>query len=153
LFLALLVFFIVVPTKTIITDIEVSYPDTETYTVQETYTAMDVTNVRETWQEVHGSSDRHASPGGYYYKTCNSPCQCSHYTTDPNTVPSYYCDECSCPTSGVYEQSRIVPKYQWVTKYRDVTKTRNVTKTRTEPGPVEVNWLLGIRTPWKFHIL
>lgn len=152
LFLLLVVFLIVVPTKTIITDVEVPYLDTETYSVQETYTAMDVTSVRETWQEVHTSSDRDASPEGMYWKKCDSPCHCSHYTSDPNTVPSYYCDECSCPTSGVYEQSRDVPKYQWVTKYRDVVKTRNVTKTRIEPVPVEVNWIIGFKTPWTFHL-
>jgi len=153
LFLLIVVFLIVVPTKTITTNVEVSYLDTETYSVQETYTAMDVTSVKETWQEVHTSSDRDATPEGYYWKKCDSPCHCSHYTSDPNTVPSYYCDECSCPTSGVYDQSRDVPKYQWVTKYRDVMKTRNVTKTRIEPGPVEVNWIIGFKTPWTFHLI
>jgi len=151
-FLLIMAFLIVAPTKTIIKDIEVLYLDTETYTDQEPYTEMEITYEKETWQEVHTSSDRDTSPEGYYWKKCASPCHCTHYTSDPNTVPSNYCDECSCPTSGVYEQSQNVPKYQWVTKYREVMKTRNVTKTRIEPGPVEVNWIFGFNTPYTFHL-
>lgn len=153
LFLFVIAFLIVIPTKKVTKDIEVPYLDTEMYTDQEPYTAMQITNVQETWQETHTSTDRATSPEGYYYKSCGAGCTCFHYTSDPDTIPSYYCDECSCPTSGVYEQSRTVPKYKWVTKYRDVTKTRNITKIRIEPRPVEINWIIGFNTPWEFHLL
>lgn len=153
LFLIILVFLIFIPTKTIITDVEVSYLGTETYTDQEPYTEMEITYVKETWQEVHTTNVGYESSEGYYYSNCGSGCTCSHYTSNPNTIPSYYCDKCSCSNSGVYEQSRTDPKYQWVTKYREVSKTRNVTKTRIEPGPVEVNWIIGFNTPFKFHLI
>lgn len=149
--LLIMAFLIVVPTKTIIMDIEVPYLDTETYSAQEPFTEMEATYVTETWEETHKSTDTGYSSEGYYVVECAQGCSCTHYVSNPNTIPSKYCDACSCPQS--YEQSRTVPKYQWVTKYREVIKTRNVTKTRIEPGPVEVNWIIGFKTPWTFHLV
>ncbi len=151
--LVILALIITIPTKTITKDVPVSYQDTENYTEQEPYTVMDISYETVTWQEVHVSSVEQDLPENYYWKKCGSPCRCTHYTTNPQTDPSYYCDSCVCPNSGVYEQSRSDPKYQWVTKYREVTKTRNVTRTRLEPEPVEVNWIFGFGVPWTFRVM
>ena len=56
------------------------------------------------------------------------------------------------------QKERPVTKYQTVsktrdvTKYRDVAKTRDVMKIRIEQQPLEVNWLLGFKTPYSLHL-
>jgi hypothetical protein len=56
------------------------------------------------------------------------------------------------------QKERPVTKYQTVTKTRDVTKyqdvakTRDVMKTRIEQRALEVNWLLGFKTPYSLHL-
>ncbi len=143
---------IAIPTKTISENVDVPYEDTETYLANESYRDYVFVYEQETWQEAHTSSVGHESPEGYYWKSCVSPCSCSHYTSNPNTVPSYYCDECSCPNTQTYSQSRNVPVAKEVTKYRTVQKTRNVTKYRSEIQPAEVNWIFGFKTPYTFHL-
>lgn len=129
---------ILVPTKTIFEDTEVSYEETVTYTESEPYTVYEPVNPAFSISEAIKKISNQVSTG------CPSDCTCY----DDNYFYSGYekvCIHCICP-------SPTPEKYQLVTKFREETKTRNVTKMRIEQRPVEVNRVFGFETPWSAHL-
>ena len=166
----IMAFLIVVPTKTITENIEVSYLDQETYYIQEPYDVQEPYTGQESYQETESfqATEYHDTqknaPPGKYYTLCGTGCTCSHYGYDYYSIPSSYCDQCTCTYSELVTKYRTVTKhrpvtkyrtitkYRTVTKYKDVPKVRDVTKTRIEPRPAEVNWVLGFKTPYTLHL-
>jgi hypothetical protein len=135
--LIITVLLLLVPTKTISEDIEVSYEENETYFVPETYTDMVmVYPTLSVYQEIAQSF----SEGG-----CAPGCECDTYHYSGYTKICTYCINCPAPATQPTE-------YQGVTKTIDVPHVRTVTRTRTEQRPLEVNWIFGFKTSYTLHL-
>jgi hypothetical protein len=137
--LIMTVLLLLVPTKTISEDIEVSYEENETYFVPETYTetvmVYPILPIQD-FQDIAQSF----SEGG-----CAPGCECDTYHYSGYTKICTYCINCPSPTVQPTE-------YQSVTKTRDVPNVRTVTRTRTEQRPSEVNWIFGFKTSYTLHL-
>jgi hypothetical protein len=170
-YLFIMAFLILVPTKTITDNIEVSYPETETYYMQESYEEQEPFQALETYQVQESSTPSVPkyniinAPSGSHFDTnsdkkTSDGCACSEweYVATAHEHNNVVCVQKKCTISNSGENSRTVTKYRTVTtyrsvtKYQDVPKTRIVTKTRIEQQPVEVNWILGFKTPYTFRL-
>lgn len=129
---------VLVPTKTIYEEFEVSYNETVTYTENVPYTErVTVYPTASFWEGI--SSGIMQGEGCPYY------CDCDTYHYSGYTK---ICTYCICPATTPTPE----PEFRTVTKYREVQKTRQEQRTRTEQRPVEVNWLFGYRTPYSFPL-
>jgi hypothetical protein len=153
-------------------DVQQSYQEEVPYQTTETYTDTVPVPVSIPYQDYEYSYQTYDAGTGKYYSTISSGCVCSstRYMYDKDGVYGALCVQLNCKIATpvtkyrteMQQQSvqkeRPVTKYQSVTKtrtvtqYQDVTKTREVLKTRIEHRPVEVNWLLGFKTPYSLHL-
>ena len=179
-YLLLVAFIIVVPTQTITENVKVAYTEKETYFTQEPYTVEEPYSVQETYsvqepiQNTGASYTTIDAPGmtnwisgseisGSHFETdedglTSDGCKCSVWGLDQKHNPRQVCYQKKCAVGNsainyrTVQQSRTVQKFRTVTKYKDVPHIRDVAKTRIEPRQVEVNWILGFKTPWKIHL-
>lgn len=148
------------------------YQEQEPYQTTETYTDSVPVPVSVPYQDYVYSYQTSDAGTGMYYGSVPSGCICSSTRNmyDKDGVYGALCVQLTCQISTpvtkyrteMQQQSiqkeRPVTKYQTVTKirnvteYRDVAKTRDVMKTRIEQQPLEVNWLLGFKVPYSFHL-
>ena len=168
--LLILAFLILVPTKTVAENIEVSYLDNETYYVQEAYNVQEAYSDLESYQ-VNESYTAPVTDTIYKYPTSGkylicgpdqNKCWCSDYDVDTTQPEPFdlenYCLRCTClyyhlgTDYHTFTTYSPVTKYRTVTKYQDVPKVRGVTKTKIEQRPLEVNWILGYKTPYTLHL-
>jgi hypothetical protein len=160
-------FLIIAPTKTITENIVIPYTDQETYYIkeqvqtQEAYQEQEAYQATESYLDTVSSYTKINAPLGSHFETdlddlTADGCDCSEWALIEKHNPQQVCVQKKCSKS--IDQTRTVTKYRPVTKYRTVTKYqdvphfRDVAKTRIEPRQVEVNWILGFKTPWKIHI-
>lgn len=175
----LVVLLIVVPTQSITENVKVTYTEKETYYTQEPYTVEEPYSVQETYSVQEPIKNTAASyittdaPGmtnwlagrdisGSHFETdadglTSDGCKCSVWGLDQKHDPRQVCYQKKCITKSAtdyqtVQKSRMVQKFRTVTKYKDVPHIRDVAKTRIEPRQVEVNWILGFKTPWKIHL-
>ena len=150
-----------------------SYQEQEPYQTTETYFDKVPVEVSVPYQVVEFYYDIFDSgSAGYYGTPYQTDCYCTR--SSPlyigTKVMGQGCVQLTCKRSRtvtkyrteIQEKSiqkerpvtkyRIVDKTRDITKYRDVVKTRSVIKTRIEQRPLEVNWLLGYKTPYSFHL-
>jgi hypothetical protein len=139
--LLLMVFIILVPTKTTIENFEISYTEPEIYNVTENQTVTEP----YTYYDTKPGMSRISGTGRATFIIDCGDCYC-----DRQPIPMIftvsggdgtYCASCMCERSG----------YRTVTKNVEVWKTRNITKTRTESRPIEVNWIFGFKLPYALH--
>ena len=148
------------------------YQEQVPYQTTETYTDTVPVPVSVPYQDYENSYQTSDAGTGKYYSSIPSGCVCSssRYLYDKDGVYGALCVQLTCQISTpvtkyrteMQQQSlqkeRPVTKYRTetktrdVTKYHDVAKTRDVMKTRIEQRPLEVNWLLGFKTPYSFHL-
>jgi hypothetical protein len=155
LLLIICFFLIIIPTKTVTKDVEISYVINETVNEKIPYETIEPYQDQEPYQEMEKTiaSVKKAS-GGEYFNKCYGACSCTHYSFNNQIKPSEYCDECTCYEYEYVSKNRSVTNYRKVTKYNEVpVGTQEVTKTRTEPRQVEVNWIFGFDVPFAFHII
>jgi len=152
--------------------VQESYQEQVPYQTTETYTDTVPVPVSVPYQDYEYSYQSTDAGTGMYYSSIPSGCVCSssRYLYDKDGVYGALCVQLTCKISTpvtkyrteMQQQSiqkeRPVTKYQTVTKtrdvtkYRDVAKTREVMKTRIEQRSLEVNWLLGFKTPYSLHL-
>ena len=152
--------------------VQESYQEQESYQTTETYTDSVPVPVSVPYQDYEYSYRTSDAGTGMYYSSIPSGCVCSstRYMYDKYNVYGALCVQVTCQISTAVtkyrtetqqqsiQKERPVTKYQTVTKtrdvtkYRDVAKTRDVMKTRIEQQPLEVNWLMGFKTPYTLHL-
>jgi len=152
--------------------VQESYQEQEPYQTIETYTDTVPVPVSVPYQDYEYSSQNYDAGTGKYYSSIPSGCTCSsnRYMNDKDGIYGALCVQLTCQISTIVtkyrtdmqqqsiQKERPVTKYRTVTKTRDVTKyqdvakTRNVMKTRNEQRALEVNWLLGFKTPYSLHL-
>ncbi len=152
--------------------VQESYQEQVPYQTTETYTDSVPVPVSVPYQDYEYSYQTSDAGTGKYYTSVPSGCVCSsnRYMYDKDGVYGALCVQLSCKISTpvtkyrteMQQQSlqkeRPVTKYRTetktrdVTKYHDVAKTRDVMKTRIEQQPLEVNWLMGFKTPYSLHL-
>lgn len=137
-FLFVIAFLILVPTKTVSENIEVSSTENEIYSVQEPYETQEPYEVQESVLV------KEAYPGTY---------TAQDITFAGGVISNYIPFEMMDKSEWHFvTKNTTVTRYRNVTKYLDVLKFRNVTKTRIEQQPAEVNWIFGFKTPYAFHL-
>ncbi|MDO8873072.1 MAG: zinc ribbon domain-containing protein [Methanoregula sp.] len=152
--------------------VQESYQEQVPYQTTESYTDSVPVPVSVPYQDYEYSYQTSDAGTGKYYSSVPSGCVCSsnRYLYDKDGVYGALCVQLTCQISTpvtkyrteMQQQSlqkeRPVTKYRTetktrdVTKYHDVAKTRDVMKTRIEQRPLEVNWLLGFKTPYSLHL-
>ncbi len=158
LFVLIIIFLCVAPTKTITHDSYVTYPDTETYYEKEPFEVLEAYQEQEPYQTVETYTDIVTVPVNSSYEVTEYA-----YQTYGSLPPAYYAPsaipkECICSGNrymadehGDYAdrcvqilctipynvtkyrtemQNQSVRKERTVTDYRNVTKYRNVTHYR-----------------------
>jgi len=153
-------------------EVQEAYQEQEPYQTVETYTDIVPVPVSVAYQDVEYSYETYNAQSGYYYSSIPSGCVCSsnRYMYDASGTYGALCVQLTCAVPSLVtkyrtemqqqsvQKERPVTKYQTVTKnrtvtkYRDVLKTREVLKIRNETQQVEVNWLVGYKTPYKLHL-
>ncbi|KYC50033.1 MAG: hypothetical protein AMQ74_01319 [Candidatus Methanofastidiosum methylothiophilum] len=173
--LALVLLIVLLPTKTISIEEQIAYSEIESYVekqpfeVNESYEELIPYEEKEIYTEIVPTEKTINYEIYDYYTDPTSHCelkpQCQCNRVNPLTKN---CTQCSCYRiitaqkteiiNEEIEKERIVTKYKTetkyrtVTKYKDVNRSREVVKVKTENKEVEVNWILGFRTPYKLHI-
>ena len=153
-------------------EIQEAYQEQEPYQTVETYTDTVPVPVSVPYQDTENSYQSYDAQSGHYYSSIPSGCTCTsnRYLYDKDGNYGALCVQLSCLISTpvtkyrteMQQQSvqkerpvtkyRTITKYRNVTQYRDVLKTREVMKTRIDPQQLEVNWLLGFKTPYTLHL-
>jgi hypothetical protein len=152
--------------------VQEAYQVQDPFQTTETYTDTVPVPVSVPYQDYETSYQNYDAGTGKYYSTISSGCTCTstRFMYDKDGNYGSLCVQLSCLISTPVTKYRIemqqqsvqkerpVTKYQTVTKYRNVTqyrdvpKSREVMKTRIDQQPLEVNWLLGFKTPYKLHL-
>lgn len=152
--------------------VQESYQEKVPYQTTETYTDIVPVPVSVPYQDYEYSYKTYDSGTDKYYSSIPTGCVCSsnRYNYDKDGVYGALCVQLTCQIATPVtkyrtetqqqsiQKERPVTEYRTetktrsVTQYQDVAKTRNVIKTRIEERPLEVNWLLGFKTPYSLHL-
>ena len=147
-------------------EVQEAYQEQEPYQSVETYTDSVPVPVSVPYQDTEYYYQSADAPAGKYWPDASitSNCVCSNRDWLSHCIQLYcqYSRSVTKYRTEMQQQSiqkerpvtkyRTITKYRTVTKYRDVAKTREVMKTRIESRPLEVNWLIGFKTPYKLHL-
>ncbi len=167
----LVIFVLLIPTKTIIYEVEVPYTTTEAYTEKEPYEVEEAYTIQEPYETTETYTDTVPVERDVPYTSYETTYEnnCDSYSNCECTATHWlwgYCTTCSCAvtryrTEISYEEIlkerpvtkyTTVTKYRTVTKYKDVEKTRDVIKTRVETRELEKNWIFGFKVPYSLHL-